>query len=137
MPIPARARAWAKSASFFAGSSPMQTQYSPYSQTQAVSGLMQTHFPERYARDVILKSPNVSFQDRVSLLGALQQSAGPGSEKTTVKMENWLPAAVGAGLGVVGAALTAPIFGLTSTQKKVYGIGAGALGAVLNTYGRD
>ena len=136
--IPRRARIWAKSASFFTPSAPMRTSYSQPSQDAQIAGMMKSHFPSEYAQDVILRSPDVSFQDRVRLLGAAQSAAARGGpEGTSIRMGNWLPAAVGAGLGVVGAALTAPIFGLTPMQKKVYGIGAGALGAVLNTYGRD
>lgn len=137
MLTPRRARAWAKSAGYLSAASPSRTQYSQFSQDAQIAGMMQSHFPTEYAQNVILRSPNISFQDRVRLLGASQSAASQGGpEKTTIQLRDWLPAAVGAGLGVVGAALTAPIFGLTPGQKKVYGIGAGALGAVLNTYGR-
>ena len=133
-------RKWgqAKQASFFSDTSPMKTNYSEYQQNAEVSGLMQSHFPTEYARDVILNDPGVGFADRVRLIAALDHSTRQTSPTgATTQMGNWLPAAVGAGLGVVGAALTAPIFGLSPLQKKMYGIGAGALGAVLNTYGRD
>jgi H+/Cl- antiporter ClcA len=50
-------------------------------------------------------------------------------------MGSFLPAAaVGAGLGYLGAAYLAPIFGLNDQQKKYFGIGSAALGAVLNTF---
>lgn len=140
MPISSRAVKWgqAKTAGYFTSSSPQQTQYSQYNMDANVAGLMQSHFPQDYAKATILQSPNVSFQDRVRLLNALDSAAEQSSPtKSTVQVSDWLPAAVGAGLGVMGAALTAPIFGLTPLQKKMYGIGAGALGAVLNTYGKD
>jgi hypothetical protein len=125
-------------ASFFDNVTPLRSQYSQYSTDSNVAGLMMSHFPREYAKTTILNSPNVSFQDRMRLMHAMDTAAAQGSpERTTVQLSDWLPAAVGAGLGVVGAALTAPIFGLTPAHKKIYGIGAGALGAVLNTYGRD
>ena len=135
-----RAVKWgqAKTASFFTEQMPLTSTYSQESTDYNTASMMKTHFPFEYAKATILQSPNVSFQDRMRLMSAMDQAAGQSSPtKSTVRLEDWMPAAVGAGLGVLGAALTAPIFGLTPMTKKMYGIGAGALGAVLNTYGRD
>jgi hypothetical protein len=136
-----RAVSWgqAKTASYFSGGgSPAVTRTPDFQKDDQIMGLMMSHFPADYGRNVILRDPNLSFRDRVRLLGAIDQSAASTvPSENTVQMGKFLPAAVGAGLGLVGAALTAPIFGLTPFQKKMYGIGAGALGAVLNTYGRD
>lgn len=97
--------------------------------------MLDTHFPYREGRRTILESENLSMGDRVALMGALTEgamAAPPG----TVRLGDFLPAAAGAGLGLLGSALISPLFTLNDKQKRYFGIGSAALGAVLNTMGR-
>lgn len=100
--------------------------------------MLDTHFPYREGRRTILESENLAMGDRVALLGALATgaSAPTGIPQSTVRLGDFLPAAAGAGLGLLGSALISPLFTLSDAQKKYFGIGSAALGAVLNTMGR-
>lgn len=104
----------------------------------AAQRMLDTHFPLREGRRTIMESENLSMLDRSNLLGALMQgaSADTGVPKSSVRLGDFLPAAAGAGLGLLGAALVSPLFTLSDKQKKYFGIGSAALGAVLNTAGR-
>lgn len=100
--------------------------------------MLDTHFPYREGRQTILEAENLSMGDRVALLGALTQgSAVPtGLPQSSVRLGDFLPAAAGAGLGLLGSAMIAPLFTMSDQQKKLFGLGSAALGAVLNTVGR-
>jgi hypothetical protein len=100
--------------------------------------LLNAHFPYREGRRTILESDNLSMGDRIQLMEALNTGASQdtGSPQSSVRLGDFLPAAAGAGLGLLGSALISPLFTLTDQQKKYFGIGSAALGAVLNTMGR-
>ncbi len=99
--------------------------------------MLDTHFTYREGRRTIMESENLSMGDRVQLMDALTTSSSvdTGSPQSTVRLGDFLPAAAGAGLGLLGSALIAPLFTLSAPQKKYFGIGSAALGAVLNTMG--
>jgi hypothetical protein len=100
--------------------------------------MLDTHFPYREGRRTIMEAQNLSLEDRVGLMDALTTSASAdtGAPQSVVRLGDFLPAAAGAGLGLLGSALIAPLFTLSDPQKKYFGIGSAALGAVLNTMGR-
>jgi hypothetical protein len=93
--------------------------------------------PVPYALRTIGADPTLSFQDRLMLNTAVMQASQSAPEPHAIGLRDLLPALAGAGLGYMGAAMTAPIFGLTPQQKRFYGIGGAALGAVMNTMGRS
>ena len=106
-------------------------QYDPMS----AMGLLGQHASPRYAKRVVQESPNVSFADKYQFINAINQAsaqspAGPGG---SVQLSKMLPALAGAGLGWLGASLVAPILGLDPKTKHRLGIGAAALGAVVNS----
>jgi hypothetical protein len=100
--------------------------------------MLNSHFPYREGHRTIMEATNLSTMDRVNLLSSLRQGASrdTGVPQSSVRLGDFLPVAAGAGLGLLGSAMIAPLFSLSPTQKKYFGIGSAALGAVLNTVGR-
>jgi hypothetical protein len=101
----------------------------------SAQGLLQQHASPRYAKKVVLESPDVAPGDKVDFVNAINQASfqspqGPGG---AIQMRRLLPALAGAGLGYMGASLVAPLFGLDPKTKSRFGIGAAALGAVVNS----
>lgn len=139
-----RAAKWArrqrrkKHASYLDGMmGPVETEHSPFSSKSITEQFLAAHFPTQYARETVAKDPTVSFADKVRINAAINYAASLTSpKKDTTQLSNLIPALVGAGLGYIGAALAAPIFGLSPAKKKIFGISGAALGAVLNTVGR-
>lgn len=127
----------AKTASYDNPGPPQETLYPQPEASFAVQDMLRRAVPTAYAQQVIRQDPSLSFADRWRLNQAVLSAAGrtsPGKSVATVG--NLIPALAGAGLGYLGAAVAAPLFGWGPHEKKVYGIGAAALGAVMNTYGR-
>lgn len=124
--------------SYVSKSMPQTTSWEPYVTQSTLSALLEQHVPLSYARAQIEQAKNVSFQDKVRLRTAVNSAAVSSNAEhrgsdNLVQMKDLLPALAGAGLGYMGAALAAPIFGFTPMQKRMFGIGGAALGAILNT----
>lgn len=111
-----------------------RSSFGPYDPMSAM-GLLNQHTTPAYAERVVLQSPNVSTMDKIELVQAIARAdrrspSGPGG---SMRLRDLLPALAGAGLGYVGASMVAPLFGLDPKTKKTLGIGAAALGAVVNS----
>ena len=96
----------------------------------AAYAFLHRELPTTEMLSTVMSSPGVSLQDKQVLMGLVRDQAKPTG---TTSLKDLLPAVAGAGLGALGAAMTAPVFGLSGTTKMMYGIGGAALGAVLNT----
>lgn len=92
------------------------------------AALLAKEVPVQRLVTIVMADPTVSPQDKRVLLGAIEPKPSG-----TTRLGDYLPAIAGAGLGAMGAALTAPLFGLSGPARLAYGIGATALGAVLNS----
>lgn len=113
---------------------PSRTYFGQYDPMSA-QGMLQQHASPRYAKRVILESPDVSPQDKYEMVSAVNRATrtSPSGAGGSVQLGQLLPALAGAGLGYMGASLIAPILGLDPKTKNRFGIGAAALGAVVNS----
>ena len=100
--------------------------------------LLNQYFPYREGVRTVRESQGLTLQDKMELLTAMNTAASgdQGTPQPSVRLGDFLPEAAGAGLGLMGAALIAPLFSMSPKQKTLFGIGSAALGAVLNTVGR-
>lgn len=125
---------------YAAPSLPLRTSFDPYVRDSTLAQILGDHIPTTYAQSQIIQAPNVSFEDKVRMLSAVNSASAmsslSGKPDNILQMKDLLPALAGAGLGYLGAALAAPIFGFTPSQKRMFNIGGAALGAILNTMGR-
>jgi len=106
--------------------------WTPPDPNPAAAQLLQQHFPVETGRQAILDSTNMSLADKWKLLSAFDRATVKEPERGTTTIGKIIPSLVGAGLGWLGASLAAPIFGLDAKSKQRLGIGASALGAILN-----
>jgi len=113
---------------------PFQTNFGQHDPMSAM-GLLAQHASPLYAKRVVLESPYVSPQDKHQFVNAINRASArsPGGPGGAIQLGRLLPALAGAGLGYLGASLVAPILGLDPKTKHRFGIGAAALGAVVNS----